>query len=210
MGAKDTMLLYADGPIRPILQAAPPLDRTATRTLVERLYPGHQLLDLDDGNLFESAAPEQSTVFAGCFPGLAVVCAPDVALDRPSTLDPRFRSHFPGRTVYLHAMNSVVDWFAYAVWTGDGSLWRSLSLSPDTGVAENVGAPLAFEAPYWAGERPVDDPDDPYPLPFHPLELAEDALSALFGFTFEGVAQPDDPDPFGIQLAGYFVYRADD
>ncbi len=191
------MLLYADRPIRPILQAAPPLDRPATRALVERLYPGHQLLDLDDGNLFELAAPDQSTVFAGCFPGLAVVCTPDVALDRPSALGPTFCREFPGRTRYLHAMHSVVDYFAYAVWTGDGVLSRSLSLSSDNGILEDVGTPLAFEASYWAGRQP-----------FHPLELAEAALRALFGFTFEGVAEPDDPDLFRIQLAGYFVYRA--
>jgi hypothetical protein len=42
------------------------------------------------------------------------------------------------------------------------------------------------EAPYWAGERLVGDEDEQdgiYPLPFHPLDLAEDALRALFGCT---------------------------
>lgn len=98
-----------------------------------------------------------------------------------------------------------VDWFAFAVWAGDGELWRSLSLSPDHGIMENIGPPMAFEAPYWAGEHPVgtDDDEYPYPLPFHPLELAEDALRALFGFTYESRYLDDDPDLGKIVLAGY-------
>jgi hypothetical protein len=52
-----------------------------------------------------------------------------------------------------------------------------------------------------------DDPDeqDEYPLPFHPLELAEDALRTLFGFNYEGFYFDDDPDKEAIVLAGYFV-----
>ncbi|WP_420719932.1 DUF6928 family protein [Streptomyces sp. NA13] len=38
----------------------------------------------------------------------------------------------------------------------DGHLLRSLSLSPDSGVIENIGTPLPFEQPYWAGDRPAD------------------------------------------------------
>jgi hypothetical protein len=106
-------------------------------------------------------------------------------------------------------MHSVVDWFAYAIWNGDGSLWRALSLSPDSGVLENIGVPLAFEGPYWAGEHPVDDDDDDeqsYPLPFHPLELAEDALRALFGFKYEGIYLDDDPELEDVVLAGFVVH----
>ncbi len=79
-------------------------------------------------------------------------------------------------------MHSVVDWLAFAVWE-DGRLVRSLSLSSDDGVMEDVGDPMPFEAAYWGGEYPVPhDPewsDEPYPLPFHPLELGEVALGAL-------------------------------
>ena len=115
------------------------------------------------------------------------------------------------RNLYLHAMHSVSDWFAYAVWEGDGYLRRALSLSPDSGIIENLGRPLGFERPYWAGDHPVDwldDDDDPYPLPFHPLELAEDALRDLFGFNFEGAYQEDDPNLERIVLAGFTVYPA--
>ncbi|GAA0898408.1 hypothetical protein GCM10009557_73680 [Virgisporangium ochraceum] len=208
MGAKDWMLVYAGGEVRPILRAVPTLDRDATRALVARLYPDASIVDLGDGDLGGNANPTGGEVYAGCFPGLTIVCTPDAGLDHPSTLDRRFRAEARGRTLYLHAMHSVVDWFAYAVWAPDGELRRSLSLSPESGILENVGAPLAFEAPYWAGERAVDPADSGYPLPFHPLELAEDALRALFGFTYEGSWLDDDPEPEEIVLAGFAVRSA--
>jgi hypothetical protein len=105
-------------------------------------------------------------------------------------------------------MHSVVDWFAYAVWPDDGTLLRALSLAPDSGIIEDTGTPLAFEEPYWAGDRPaiIDDDDrPPYPFPSHPIELAEGALRALFGFNYEGARLDDDPDLERIVLAGFAV-----
>ncbi|WBQ06543.1 DUF6928 family protein [Kribbella sp. CA-293567] len=204
MGAKDWMLLYADGNVAEVLRAHPEPDRVATRALVERLHPGAQLTELADGDLSQNANPPDGLVYAAVFPGLTIVCTGEVALDRPSTLPAKYLAEAGGRTVYLHAMHSVVDWFAYAVWTPDGKLRRSLSLAPDGGVFENLGDPLPFEQTYWAGEHALEaDDDDPYPLPFHPLELAEDALRTLFGFNYEGYLLDGDPDLESIVLAGY-------
>ncbi len=63
-----------------------------------------------------------------------------------------------------------------------------------------------FEDPYWAGEHPVDW--DEYPLPFHPLELGEAALRALFGFNYEGVIHDDDIDLDQVVLAGFRLSAA--
>lgn len=67
----------------------------------------------------------------------------------------------------------------------------------------------SFELPYWAGEHPVepwpDEDDEPYPLPFHPLELGEDALRALFGFVQEGMPGPDDIDEHSVPMHGFLV-----
>jgi hypothetical protein len=208
LGAKDWMLFYADNKIRPILQAAPRLDRGATEALIERLYPLHQIAQAGDGTLLEQASPAENYVYAGCFPGLAVVCTRDAALDRPSQLHQRFRDEAGNRTLYLHAMHSVVDWFAYAIWTNDRTLRRTLSLSPDMGIIENVGTPLNFERPFWAGARQVEaqrSSASPYPLPFHPLELGEEALRTLFGFNYEGLYRDNDPDLEDIVLAGFTV-----
>lgn len=74
-------------------------------------------------------------------------------IDFPSQLPEHLVAASAGRRLVLHAMHSVVDWLAFAVWE-DGGLVRSLSLSPDSGIIENIGEPLPFELPYWAGDRP--------------------------------------------------------
>ena len=141
------------------------------------------------------------------WPGATIVCTGAVALDRPTQLDARFLAEGLGRTVYVHAMHSVVDWFALGVWGPDGELQRSLSLSgADEEIIENIGDLLAFERPFWAGDLPATDDEEDYPFPFHPLELGEAALDHLFGFVFEGyTGMPDNTsvDPFGVTLAGF-------
>lgn len=78
--------------------------------------------------------------------------------------------HAAQGTARLHAMHSVVDWFAFGVGQ-DGQLQRSLSLLPDNGILENFGPKLPFEEPYWNGQHPAvapgEDPGD-CPMPFHP------------------------------------------
>jgi hypothetical protein len=106
-------------------------------------------------------------------------------------------------------MHSVVDWLGFAVWE-DGRLVRSLSLSPDGGIQENIGEPYDFELPYWAGKHPIDPApgwpiQEPYPLPFHPLDLGEEALRALFGFVVEGYPHPGDIDAEAVHLHGFRV-----
>ena len=59
-------------------------------------------------------------------------------------LPAKFIDAYQGHSVYLHAMHSTVDWFAYAVWK-DGKLQRSLSLSPDSAILENTGDRHPFE-----------------------------------------------------------------
>jgi hypothetical protein len=204
MGAKDWMLLYADSDIAKILRSEPQLDRAATQALVERLHPDTPLTPIADGSM-DYTNPPDSEIYAGVFPGLAVVCTQEAALDRPSTLDQRFVDEARGRTLYLHASHSVIDWFGYAIWTGGGELTRAVSVRPDDGVIENLGEPLPFERPYWAGEKPLMYGEEriDYPLPFHPLELAQDALRALFGFVYEGRLHSDDPELDEIPLAAY-------
>ncbi|MBV8035012.1 hypothetical protein [Roseateles sp.] len=205
MGAKTWMLVYAAGCAREALAAAPVLDRQATQAWLARLFPGETLLAQDDGDLGYTHPPDDQ-IFAGCFgDGLAVVAAGEFGLDRPSMLDERFLLAAEGRRVHLHAMHSVADWFAFAVWD-DRRLLRSLSLSPDSGFMENIGEPLDFERPFWNGERPADDPqtlaagEKPYPLPFHPLDLGEAALQALFGYQLEGDIDASLLEPESIPL----------
>ena len=188
MGAKTWMLVGSSGSARDALSVGPAYDRAATLQLAARLFPDEQLEPLDDGDLSYTCPPDDE-VHIGCFPGVSVVAAKEFGIDHPSRLSPRLRDTLGMRTVYLHAMHSVVDWFAFAVWK-DGELQRSLSLSPDSGIMEDIGACLPFEAPYWSGEHPATDPTEEegesYPFPFHPLDFGEAALKEFFGYQIEG------------------------
>ncbi|HUQ60552.1 DUF6928 family protein [Lentzea sp.] len=207
MGAKDWMLFYASDDVSTILRSSPKIDREATAALVGRLYPSHDIRPIADGSL-DHGNPPEGEVYAAVLPGLSIVCTWDAANDAPTDLPQRFVREAAGRTLYLHAMHSVVDFFAYAIWEPDGTVRRSFSLSPDSGVIEDIGAPLPFEEKYLAGDQEFLeslDEDDEYPFRFHPLDLAEAALRALFGFNYEGVYEDDDPALEEIVLAGFAV-----
>ncbi len=187
MGAKTWMLVLADTNAREALGAIPPLDREATRKLADTLFPDEKLEFIGDGDLSYTNPPDDE-IHIGCFPGVSVIAAKEFGIDYPSKLHPRFIAAGGNGTVTLHAMHSVVDWFAYAVWA-NGNLLRSLSLSPDSGIMEDIGQRLPFEEPYWAGQHPAVDSDedaDAYPLPFHPLDLGEETLKDRFGYQLEG------------------------
>ena len=185
-----------------MLVTRPALDEAATDALVQDLFSRDEPERIGEADLYGINPPDKEIV-AGAFPGVSILAAREFGLDRPSELHARFIEKAPAPDLYLHAMHSVVDWFAFAVWEG-GRLTRSLSLSPDNGIVEDVGERRAFEEPYWAGDHPaVEDEDEDYLFPFHPLDLAEVALDALFGFTLEGL--PTDPfvEPEEITLLRY-------
>lgn len=206
MGAKTWMLAFVDGHEKAskILKSAPRLDRQASVALAEKLFPAEKLVTLTDGDLSLTCPPDDELLI-GSFPGLNIIAAKEFGIDHPSKLDSRFLDPSLGRTVYFHAMHSVVDWFAYAIWI-DGKLERSLSLSPDSGILENMGTKLAFEESYWSGLHPVSDFEDEvseYPFPFHPLELGEAALLEMFGYQFEGELDSESLQPESIPLVRF-------
>ncbi len=204
MGAKTWMLVYAESSAREALQARPQLDREATWRLAKRLFPRERLELLGDGNLCYTCPPD-AELNIGCFAGVSVVAAKEFGLDYPSRLPEWFVAAGGSGMIYLHAMHSVVDWFAFARWSG-GKLVRSLSLSPDSGIVEDIGPRLPFEEPYWSGQHPaIDDQEeeDVYPFPFHPLELGEAALREFFGYQLEGYVDSALLDPESIPLLRY-------
>lgn len=197
MGAKTCILAFSDRNPAETLRLMPALDKVATKLFVERLFPAARITQSDDVTLAE-AYPNKHEVYAGCFPGLSIVAVYDVAVDRPSSLPVSFLRATKYKNAYLHAMHSVVDWFAYATWE-DSQLTRSLSVSPDNGVIEDLGVHRPFERDYWVGSKSIGDND--YPLKFHPLEMGEEALLDLFGFQLEGSVT--SIDPFLIPLCGF-------
>jgi hypothetical protein len=201
MGAKTWMLVASSVDPARVFRSAPELDEAATLKLVSELFPGEELIPAGDGDLTHTCPPDDQIV-AGCFPGVSLVAAKEFGIDNPSTLSRRFLSHFGSQDIVLHAMHSVVDWFAFAVWK-NGNLVRSLSLAPDNGIIEDIGQRLDFEEPFWNGEHPAVDPDeegDDYPLQFHPLEMGEAALENFFGYQIEGFVETSHPAPESVRL----------
>jgi hypothetical protein len=134
LGAKTSLLVFAERNAREALASAPTLDRVKTLQLARNLFPGEKLKPADDITLIDAYTPDNELA-VGCFPGVSVVSAKEFGIDRPSTLLRRYIEACGRGTVTLHAMHSVVDWFAFACWT-DGKLVRSLSLSPEFGIIE--------------------------------------------------------------------------
>lgn len=199
MGAKTWMLVYAEDDAREALKKNPELDREATDELARILFPSDTLQPLEDGDLAWTSPPD-GEICIGSFPGVSVVAAKEIGIDKPSELPRSLVDVFGDGTITLHAMHSVVDWFAFAQWN-DGKLTRSLSLSPDSGVVEDIGEKMPFERPYWSGEHPaVEDDEDEYPLPFHPLELGEEALKEFFGYQLEGLVDESLLEPENVPL----------
>ena len=202
MGAKTWMLVYSNGKVEEALRGRPQLDRDATLQLARNLFPKDSLELIGDGDLSYTCPPDDE-LHIGCFPGVSILAAKEFGIDYPSKLSVNFIAGGGHGAVYLHAMHSVVDWFACAKWL-NGTLVRSLSLSPDRGILEDIGPRLPFEEPFWSGQHPAtEDEDDGYPFPFHPLELGEAALREFFGYQLEGLIDSAMLEPESIPLIKY-------
>jgi hypothetical protein len=221
MGVKTWMLVGSTGDASEILKSKPKLDREASQALAVKLFPAAKLEPIADGNL-SYTSPRDGDIYLGCFPGLSIVAAEEFAIDRPSQLPAVFLDAALGSTIHLHAMHSGVGWFAFGVWQ-DGRLRRSLSLSPDEGLLEDIGEPLPFELPFWNGQRndevpeaeglefeaniqPVvaaDEDEDAPPFAFNPLEMGEEALLTFFGYQIEGGVQAPPVDAEQIVLLSF-------
>lgn len=208
MGAKTALLAFAEGDIATALSSTARADQAATEVLVRQVLPGYAVERAEDTTLSEPY-PDDDITIATSLPGVDVFGDRRLMFDRPSELPDHLHEVAAGRRIVLHGMHSVVDWLSFAVWE-NGELIRSLSLAPDDGIIENIGEPFDFERPYWAGEHPVEpwpgmEDEEPYPLPFHPLDMGEDALRALFGFILEGMPMDTDIDADTVPLYGFHV-----
>lgn len=205
VGAKSALSIYADGDVARALHDAVELDRAATEALAARLMPGADMVAVRDGSLDRNIYPADGLLYAAVFPGLTVICAGQLAEIRPSAVRSGWLAQGLGQRVILHSMHSVSDFLGFATWREDGTPQRALCLSPDQGVVEDRGDRLPFEQAYWAGQHPVeqDEHEQPYPLPFHPLQLGEEVLSALCGFVLEGFPLKGMPDLSRVPLAGF-------
>jgi hypothetical protein len=205
MGWKTAILMACDGDPAQCLRNPGTLAPAATADLVNQAYPRWTATPTEGKCLEDAVYPPRGIAYAGSFTAADIVCDQELMRDYPSRLPQHLVGLSAGRTLVLHTMHSVVDFFAYAIWV-DGTLVRSLSMAlggPRPGILENIGTPQPFEQPYWAGKHAIGDG---YPLPFYPLDLAEPpAMRALFGFSLGQPPRPGDTDATGIQLDGFAV-----
>jgi hypothetical protein len=142
--------------------------------------------------------PGKELLCAASFAGFEVACLRRFAQRHPSRLTEEISRLAAGRDAYGVFMHSVEDWAAFAVWSG-GKLIRAVSASPEFGVIEDIGNRLQFEEPFWAGtHRTVRNPE--YVLPFHPIDLGNEALREFFGFILEGRMDDSCIDPEELEL----------
>jgi len=202
VGAKTWMLVYANANVAETLKGAPHLDRHSSLQLAKKLFPKDKLELIGDGDL-SSTCPPDDELHIACFPGVSILAAREFGIDYPSKLPEPFITEGTHGAIYLHAMHSVVDSLAFAQWM-NGTLVRSLSLSPDSGILEDIGQRFPFEEPFWSGQHPAtEDEEDAYPLPFHPLEMGEVALKEFFGYQLEGFIDAAPLHPESIPLLKY-------
>ncbi|MFC8205083.1 DUF6928 family protein [[Kitasatospora] papulosa] len=149
--------------------------------------------------------PSPNVVCAASLASQEIICARDLAKNEPSRLTDAICSLAAGRSAYGVFMDSAEDWAAFAVWSADG-LVRSLSVSPEVGVIEDVGARFSFEGAFWEGGRPVRSYPG-YALPFHPLELGNEALKEFFGFVLEGDEGDSCFDPEDFEVPSFAALR---
>lgn len=204
MDTKTWMLVYSDGNAKEILQSQPKLNREISVELANTLFPSKKFTPIEDGNLLFTS-PTKNRLYIGSFPGMSIISSDAVALDYPSQLPHSLINTNLGNTLYLFAMHSVAEWFAYAIWE-NGRLVRSLSISgPDRELLEDIGPKQPFEEFYWSEGHPLfSDPEkENYsPFNFDPLDLGNAALNEYLGYRIEGDRDSSQIDPQKVPLVG--------
>ncbi|MEV4283816.1 DUF6928 family protein [Actinoplanes xinjiangensis] len=185
MGAKAALLSFAGKPPRFDLLGYPRSDAEQARALVEASYPGKLIVGETETDLDEAIWPPVGTACAGVFGDVAVLTGRDLSHGRPSDLTPLVTVLAPTAQAYAVLMESTVDWYEFAVWDRS-RLTRSFSASAGDGVIEDVGEPLPFEWPEAT-----------------PIERANEALRAYWGFVQEGRWERDGLDPEELRLSKF-------
>ena len=212
VGAKVSTIWYVEVPDpAAVLRGHPDPDPGAAQQLASRLYPDLVATPTGPVPLAEAARLDAAgTVHIGSYPGVTVVCGPDLAVPRPSTLpETRIRPTEFAKTYYV-ASKPDIAWGSFAMWE-DGHLTRSFSATP-VHIHEDLGLPLVWERPFWAGDFPLKHPagvlPDPQSLPFHPQQFAEGANREWLGFRYTGAPEGTEIDPKKLTVLGFTVHPA--
>ncbi|MFD5654011.1 DUF6928 family protein [Streptomyces sp. NPDC127039] len=196
MGSKAAILVLTHERPERLFQDISGLDQSRSISLAERFFGGVPRqsgvapLDL-------AVWPEEGAACVASFPRFDVVCSRKISHDLPSEIASDVARLAGLRSAYAVCMESSRDWASIFAWSPKG-VTRSLSLSPEGGVVEDVGQRFPFEVPFWSGRRSVRVSD--YQLPFHPIDLGNEALRIFFNFILEGTEDDLCVDPEEIEM----------
>ncbi|MHC0430943.1 DUF6928 family protein [Streptomyces sp. O3] len=200
MGSKAAVVIFTDVDPRGVFQGGAGADRVKSRFLAEKAVKA-SVQELAPLPLDLAVWPGAGIVCAAHFSDFQVICSRELAREHPSALTEWISRMADGRNAYGVFMHSAEDWAALGVWSSEG-LVRALSVKPGVGVIEDVGERLPFEIPFWGGDRPVCH-DVNYALPFHPIDLGNEALREFFGFILEGREDEFCVDPEEIEVPAF-------
>ncbi len=210
MGAKASTIWYVDAlePVTVLRDHREP-DQSAGQALAGRLYPDLSAVPDRVAPIALSAGVGSDEVYIGCYPGITVVCGAELSLPRPSTLSDTWVRPLASEFTFMVSIDPDNSWGAFAMWER-GALRRSFSATT-VHILEDVGLPLVWERPYWAGEHPIQHPPgivpDPQSLPFDPQDFADEANEQWLGFRYRGEPKPGDLDPQGIVVCGFSLHQ---
>ncbi|MFJ5561276.1 DUF6928 family protein [Streptomyces sp. NPDC093250] len=196
MGSKAAILVLTDERPEGLFRGAVGWDRARSLDLAARFLGGTpresgvRPLDL-------AVWPEDGAACVASFPRFDVVCSRKIARDHPSDLASEAARLAGKRSAYAVCMESSEDWASIFAWSPTGP-FRAVSMSPGSGVIEDVGQKFPFEQPFWNGQRPVRASS--YRLPFHPIDLGNEALRHFFGFILEGAEDYLCVDPEEVEI----------
>ncbi|MGW0173010.1 DUF6928 family protein [Rhodococcus sp. NPDC003322] len=211
VGPTASTIWYVDAPDpAAVLRELPEPDAEAAHALAGRMYPETVAVPLHSAPLAGSAAPTGREIFIGSYPGLTVVCGPNLALNKPSLLDESWTRPLASERTYLVSADAATPWGAFAYWER-GALRRSFSATSSF-IHENVGLPLVWEREFWAGEHPAHHPiatlPDPQSLPFDPGEFADAANAQWLGFSHCPPTPDAELSAGDLAVCGFALYAS--
>ncbi|MGW7276642.1 DUF6928 family protein [Streptomyces sp. NPDC054864] len=196
MGSKAAILVLTDERPERLFRDTSGLDLPRSQSLATRVLGG-ATRQSDALPLDLAVWPEDGTVCVASFGRFDLVCSRAFATDHPSDIAIEASRLAGGRNAYAVCMESSRDWSSILAWSPP-QIVRAVSLNPSEGVLEDVGHKFPFEYLFWDGQRPVQTGG--YPLPFHPIDLGNEALRNFFGFILEGAEDDFCVDPEEVEV----------
>lgn len=178
------------------------IDPAATTEFMERAFANSDVTPIGTADLASAVDSAENRVFAAHFGRLAVLAGVSLRTANPAELTSYLTDLGVGDSWVLISLDLASDTGCFARWNG-GELQRSFA-GTSTRICDDLGLPYPFEGPFWAGEHPQPNADDPLALPFHPGALADAAQKSWFGFAF-GADDSDGVDPTRIPVTVYRV-----